>query len=141
MFEKFGLTSKCYVKEEGINFTNMATTLKSIISCEASSLPIPFYCVYFKHAMNKVVQYVTNIDKISKNLALINVKSTQTSSQYRSTWPKKLIMFYVNNPGFCNANMIVSYEMYNKINPSFFILHCRQGGKRMEVNMSKIWFA
>jgi len=50
-------------------------------------------------------------------------------------------MFYVDNLGFCNAKMIMSCEMYNKINPSFFILHCRQGGKKMEVKMSKIWFA
>lgn len=81
MFEKFGLTSMilCYVKNEGTNFTNMSTTLKLIISCEALSLPIPFDYVYFKHAMNKVGQYVTNNDNFFKNLALINVKSTQTS--------------------------------------------------------------
>jgi hypothetical protein len=111
MFEKFGLTSECYVKDEGTNFTNMTTTLKSIISCETLSLPIPFDCAYFKHAMSKVVQFVTNNDKISKNLALNNVKSTQTSFQYCSTWPKKLSVFYVDNPSFCNANMIVSCEM------------------------------
>ncbi len=44
-----------------------------MISCETSSLPIPFDCAYFKHVMSKIVQYVTNNDKISKNLALINV--------------------------------------------------------------------
>jgi hypothetical protein len=54
----------------------MTTTLKLVISCEALSLPIPFDGACFGHAMSKATQYATNDDKISKDLTLINVKST-----------------------------------------------------------------
>jgi hypothetical protein len=45
LLEKFGLTSKvlCYVKNEGTNLETMTIALKPIISCEALSLPIPFF--------------------------------------------------------------------------------------------------
>jgi hypothetical protein len=64
------------VEDEGINLVNMTTTLKLVISCEALSLPIPFDGACFGHAMSKATQYATNDDKISKDLTLINVKST-----------------------------------------------------------------
>jgi hypothetical protein len=55
MLEKFGLTSKvlCYVKDEGINLASMTIALKSIISCEALNLLVPFDGACFGHAMSK----------------------------------------------------------------------------------------
>jgi hypothetical protein len=81
MLENFGFTSKvlCYVKDEVTNLASMTATLKSVISCEALNLFQPFDGTCFGHAMNKVVQYATNDDKISKDLALISVKFAQTS--------------------------------------------------------------
>jgi hypothetical protein len=99
MFEKFGLTSKvlCYVKIEGTNLANMTTTLKFIIPCEASSLLVPFDGACFGHAMSKATQYATIDDKISKDLAPINVKLAQLSFQSCITWPKKLGMLTIYN--------------------------------------------
>jgi hypothetical protein len=68
----------------------MTTILKSIISCETLNLFVPFDGACFGHVMSKAAQYVTNDDKISKDLVPINVKSTQVSSQSCITWPKKL---------------------------------------------------
>ncbi len=78
MLEKFSLTSKvlCYVKDKGTNLASMTTILKSIISCETLNLLVPFHGACFGHVMSKAGQYVTNDDKISKDLAPINVKST-----------------------------------------------------------------
>jgi hypothetical protein len=83
MPEKFGLISKvlCYVKDKGTNLANMTTTLKSIISCEALSLLVPFDGACFGHVMNKATQYATNDDKIFKDLVPINVRFAQTSFQ------------------------------------------------------------
>jgi len=83
MFEKFGVTSKvlCYVKNKGTNLANMTTTLKSIFSCEAFNVLVLFDGACFGRAMSKATQYATNDDKISKDLAPINVKSAQASFQ------------------------------------------------------------
>ncbi len=74
----FGLTSKtlCYVKGEGTNMGNMTMALKLIMLCEALSLHIPFDGACFTHAMSKTIQSATYDDKISKDLSLVNVKST-----------------------------------------------------------------
>ncbi len=76
MLEKFGLTSKvlCYVKDEGTNLTSMIIALKSVISCEAFNLLVPFDGACFGHAMSKASQYTTNDENISKDLVPINVK-------------------------------------------------------------------
>lgn len=70
----------------------MTTTLKLMISCEVLNLLQPFDRSCFGHAMNKVAQYATNDNKISKDLALINVKSAQSSLQSCIIWQK-----YVDN--------------------------------------------
>jgi hypothetical protein len=70
----------------------MTTTLKLMISCEPLNLLQPFDGACFGHAMNKIAQYATNDNKISKDLALISVKSTQSSFQSCIIWPK-----YVDN--------------------------------------------
>ncbi len=92
MLKKFALTSKvlCYIKDKGTNLASMTIILNSIISREALNLFLPFDGACFGHVMNKATQYVTNYDKISKNLVPINVKSTQVSFQSCITWPKKL---------------------------------------------------
>jgi hypothetical protein len=76
MLEKFGLPSKvlCYVKDEGINLASMTTALKSIISCEALDLLVPFDGECFGHGISKATQYATNDENISKDLVLISVK-------------------------------------------------------------------
>jgi hypothetical protein len=81
MLENFGFTSKvlCYVKDKVTNLANMTIALKSVISCEALNLLQPFDGASFGHVMNKAAQYATNDDKISKNLAVISVKSVQAS--------------------------------------------------------------
>jgi hypothetical protein len=73
---------------EGINLVSMTTTLKFVISCEALSLLVPFDGACFGHVMSKASQHATNDDKISKNLALISVKSTQVFFQSCITWQK-----------------------------------------------------
>jgi len=91
MFKKFGLASKilCYVKDKGPNIGNITTTLKYIISCEILNyLHVSFNGSCFGHAMNKTIQYATNVENISKDLGLISVKFIQTSFQAYSTWPK-----------------------------------------------------
>jgi hypothetical protein len=92
MLKKFGLTSKvlCYVKDKGTNLANMTIILNFVISCEALNLLVPFDGACFGHVMSKAAQYVTNDDKISKDLVPISVKSTQMSLQSCITWPKKL---------------------------------------------------
>ncbi len=104
MFKKFGLTSKvlCYVKDGGTNLASMTIALKSIISCEALSLLVPFDGACFGHAMNKAIQYTTNDDKISTDLVLINVKYAQTSFQSCITWLKKQV--YLQS-GIINVNI------------------------------------
>jgi hypothetical protein len=90
ILENFGFTSKvlCYVKNKVINLARLTIALKSVISCEALNLFQPFDGTCFGHAMNKVVQYATNDDKMSKDLALISVKFAQTSLYLCTTWPK-----------------------------------------------------
>jgi hypothetical protein len=77
LLEKFGFTLKvlCCVKDEGTNLGTMTTTLKSIISWEALNLSTPFNGTCFWHAMNKIVQYVTTNDKVSKDLGTININA------------------------------------------------------------------
>jgi hypothetical protein len=55
LLEKFGLTSKVlyYVKNKGTNLSNMITSLKSMIACEALNLLQPFDGACFGHAMSK----------------------------------------------------------------------------------------
>jgi hypothetical protein len=76
MLEKFGFTSKvlCYVKDEATNLVSMIVALMSMISYETLNLLQPFDGIGFGHAMNKVAQYAIDDDRISKNLALMNVK-------------------------------------------------------------------
>jgi hypothetical protein len=76
MLEKFGFTSKvlCYVKDEATNLVSMTVALMSMISYEALNLLQPFDGIGFGHVMNKAAQYATDDDRISKNLALMNVK-------------------------------------------------------------------
>jgi hypothetical protein len=73
----------------------MTITLKFVISCEALSLLVLFYGACFGHAMSKTIQYATNDDKISKDLAPINVKFTKLSFQSCITWPKNLGIFTI----------------------------------------------
>jgi hypothetical protein len=56
LLEKLGLTSKvlCYVKNEGTKLETMTIALKSTISCEVLSLPIPFVGACFGHALSKI---------------------------------------------------------------------------------------
>jgi len=46
LLERFQLTFKilCYVKDEGTYLGTMTTTLKYVMTCEALTLPMPFYC-------------------------------------------------------------------------------------------------
>ncbi len=77
------------MKDVGTNFASMIATLKSKISCDALSLPQHFDGSCFGHAMNEVVQYATKDNKIFKELAPINVKSTQTSFKAYIIWRNK----------------------------------------------------
>jgi hypothetical protein len=68
---------------------NITTTLKYIISCETLNyLHVSFNGSCFGHALNKTIQYATNVENISKDLGLISLKFAQTSFQACSTWPK-----------------------------------------------------
>ncbi len=44
---------------------------------------------YFKHAVCKTCQYVTNDDKVSTSLTLVNMKDVQTSLKIIIFWTKK----------------------------------------------------
>ncbi len=60
----------------------MTTTLKLVISCETLNLLTPFDGTCFGHAMSKATQYVmTNFGTVSKDLGIVNIKSTQASFQ------------------------------------------------------------
>jgi hypothetical protein len=91
MLEEFGLISKvlCYVKDEDTNLVSMTL----IISCEALSLLVPFDGACFGHVMSKANQRATNDYKISKDLAPINVKSTQVLFNLASHG-KKIQVYY-----------------------------------------------
>jgi hypothetical protein len=101
MIEEFGLTSKvlCYVKYEGTNLVSMTL----VISCETLSLLVPFHGACFGHVMSKTNQHATNDDKISNDLAPINVKSTQVLFNLASHG-KKIQVYYnleFNNVSIC----------------------------------------
>ncbi len=70
----------------GTNFVSMTITLKSKISCEALSQPQHFDGSCFGYVMSKAIQYATNDNKIFKDLALINVKTTETSFKAYIIW-------------------------------------------------------
>ncbi len=60
----------------------MTSTLKLIISYETLNLPTPFNGTCFGHTMNKTIQYVmTDFGIVSKDLGIVNIKSTQASLQ------------------------------------------------------------
>jgi hypothetical protein len=73
----------------------MTIALKFVISCEALSLLVLFDGACFGHAMSKATQYATNDDKISKDLAPINVKFAKLFLQYCITWLKHLGIFTI----------------------------------------------
>lgn len=106
LFESFSLTSRvlCFVKDEGINLKTMATTLKSMISCEVLDLKSLFDSACFGHAMSMATQYDTNDDKISMDLKPISVKSSQTSFQSYITWLKKSGLLKIKYLSFCTRN-------------------------------------
>jgi hypothetical protein len=106
LFESFSLISKvlCFVKDEGINLKTMATTLKSLISCEVLDLKSLFDSACFGHAMSMATQYDTNDDKISMDLKPISVKSSQTSFQSYITWLKKSSLLKIKYLSFCTRN-------------------------------------
>jgi hypothetical protein len=93
MLEKFGFTFKvlCYVKDEGTNLVSMTLALMLMISYEALNLLQPFDGTGFGHVVSKVVEYATDDDRISKNLALMSVKFAQTSLLSCITWQKNKV--------------------------------------------------
>jgi hypothetical protein len=82
----------------------MATTLKSLISCEVLDLKSLFDSACFVHAMSMATQYDTNDNKISMDLKPINVKSSQTSFQSYITWLKKSGLLKIKYLSFCTRN-------------------------------------
>jgi hypothetical protein len=110
LFDKFSFISKvlCYVKDEGINLAITTTSLKFVISCDALNLPVHFDDVCFGHVLSKVAQYVTNDDKISKELMPISMKFAQLSFQSCITWSKNK---YVDNMEFFSASVCRSYNV------------------------------
>ncbi len=84
--------------------------------CEALNLLTPFDGACFGHAMNKAAQYVTNDDKVPKDLGHVNVKVTQTSLQVCITWPKKFDMLIILNLGIA---------MDFDVDLSIFVVDCK----------------
>jgi hypothetical protein len=70
--------------------------------------------------MSEVVQYATNYNKIFKELAPINVKSTQASLKAYIIWQKKSSMLNYSNHYAIQA--IFDHGRYNEID--FFLSLC-----------------
>jgi hypothetical protein len=67
----------------------MTNALKQIIICEKLAMYAPFEGVCFGHALSKACQYAISDEKVNSNLQPMNIKTTQSSIQSCTTWPKK----------------------------------------------------
>ena len=92
LLDKYNLRNQilCYVKDEGSNLVTMTNALKSVISCEALQVVVPFEGTCFGHAMSKACQYATTDDKVARGMKAVSIKYAQVAVQKCITWPKEL---------------------------------------------------
>ncbi len=96
--------------------------LKSMISCEALTLPTPFDGACFGHAMSKVAQYAINDNEISKYLMPnFIMKYVEIFIQACITWQKELGMS--TQFSIFIMQTFTSCEIYNKTDVIPFSLY------------------
>jgi hypothetical protein len=63
-----------FVKDEGVNFNTMTSTLRSIMSCGILRLEESFNGSCFKHVFSKACQYGTVEGKVYKDMRFVQLR-------------------------------------------------------------------
>ncbi len=89
--ERFGLLHQIitFVKNEGTNLIDMATTLHSMINCECIKILKVYEGTHLGHVTSKACQYATNDDKVFTWLRNVSVKEVHIGLQKTITQTKK----------------------------------------------------
>ncbi len=112
LLEKFGLTSKvlCYVKDKGTNLSNMTTTLKSMIWCEALNLLQPFDGTCFGQQFKSfAIQANFNCEKYNKIDFLLSLYIIDKRTK---EWRWTCIKFDLPK---CKLTILVKTQLHQKL--------------------------